>query len=106
MTEDDLVEYVRDNYGPGDVFDGPDLEDWADHNNTLYEKCADCHLFVEPNGAADDDPTLAPFVHLHRGDAADEALDASHEARPSGMRTNLAVWRAYGPEPMRARFTD
>ena len=72
----------------------------------LYEKCADCHLFVEPN---DVDPiegwTLAPYVHLHRGDAADEAIEETHEAKPSGMKANVATWKAYGPIAMRQRFT-
>ncbi len=78
----------------------------ADH---LYEKCADCHLFVERNDSLDGaDPkyaaTLAPYVHLHRGDEADEILDESHEARPSGHLANLSTWRAYGPYAMRVRF--
>jgi len=75
----------------------------------FYEKCADCHLFVEPNAAVSDFDTsegIAPFDHLHRGDEADEALVWSHEARPSGMRANLATWRAYGPPEMRLRFDD
>lgn len=75
----------------------------------LYEKCADCHLFVEVNAAAEDfDPSenIQPFDHLHRGTPEDEALDSSHEPRPSGMKATLATWRAYGPEAMRARFTD
>jgi len=69
----------------------------------LYEKCSDCHLFVEPNYATPREG-VAPYVHLHRGDEADEALDESHEARPSGMFANLAAWRAYGPQAMRLRF--
>lgn len=83
-----------------------------DHETSLYEKCADCHLFVEPNESAFDSdgnritaPEIAGYVHLHRGDDADEALDESHEARPSGMKATLSTWRVYGPEAMRERFT-
>jgi hypothetical protein len=80
--------------------------------DTLYEKCADCHLFVEPNdveahwelGARESD--IAPYIHLHRGDEADEAIDESHEATPSGMKANLATWKAYGPLAMKRRFTS
>lgn len=74
----------------------------------LYEKCADCHLFVEPNdvepieGMSD----IAPYIHLHRGDEADEALDETHEAKPSGMKANIATWKAYGPQAMKERFTS
>lgn len=85
----------------------PYIED--DLAEPLYEKCAECHLFVEPNSSHDSaDPeyaaTLAEYVHLHRGDKADDELDASHEARPSGEIANLTQWRMYGPEAMRARF--
>lgn len=66
----------------------------------LYEKCQHCHLFVEP-----DDMDDTAFVHLHRGDPADEALDVSHQPAPSGRRANLATWQTYGPLPMRERFT-
>ena len=69
----------------------------------LYEKCARCHLFVEDNQPEFD--RVASYVHLHRGDDADESIDASHEATASGMVATLATWRAYGPEAMRARFT-
>lgn len=73
----------------------------------LYEKCADCHLFVEPNEALGEAQSgIALFIHLHRGDEADEALDESHEAKPSGMKATLATWRAYGPPKMRERFTS
>lgn len=69
----------------------------------LAEKCADCHLFVEPNQATGND--IAPYVHLHRGDEADDAIDGSHEAKPSGMKATISTWRAFGPAAMRARFT-
>lgn len=71
--------------------------------DTLYEKCAECHLFVEPN----DQPLgqgFALYIHLHRGDEADEALDETHEALPSGQKANLATWKAWGPQAMRERF--
>lgn len=68
---------------------------------TLYEKCAECHLFVEPN---DQGPEFAQFIHLHRGDYADERLDETHEARPSGLKATLDTWQVYGPSAMRERF--
>jgi len=73
-----------------------------------YEKCAHCHLFVTPNDEADRYPEMgfAEWDHLHRGDAADEALDASHEPTPSGEVHALAWWREHGPAAMRARFDD
>ena len=71
----------------------------------VYTKCEDCHLFVEPN--SDDegvaDYGLAPYVHLHRGTPDDEALDATHNARP-GEAASLDFWKKYGPYAMRARF--
>lgn len=124
-------------------------------DDVLYEKCAGCHQFVEPNDTLpahlcrrchrpvllitdtrgtgwhhEGDESLmcesrrwrasptteqlqaplalpvAGWCHLHRGDTDDEALDASHEPRPSGMRATLSTWRAYGPAPMRARFGE
>ena len=72
-------------------------------DESLYERCAHCHLFVEDNQPEAD--WVAPYAHLHRGDDADEAIDASHQATPSGMVATLATWRTYGPEAMRARFT-
>ena len=68
-----------------------------------YEKCAHCHLFIEEN-EAHGDPVIAEYVHLHRGDTADEALDASHEARPSGQIKTLDDWERTGPPEMIARF--
>lgn len=67
-----------------------------------YEKCAECHLFVEPNGS--DGGDVAEYVHLTRGDSADDALDYSHTARPSGAIAPLDYWREHGPAAMRARF--
>ena len=68
-----------------------------------YEKCAACHLFVERNYV--DGPGIAEYVHLHRDDEADRAVDESHEARPSGEIKPLSYWRKHGPEAMRRRFT-
>ena len=70
-----------------------------------YEKCADCHLFIEENDTGGD-ASLAEYVHLHRGDEADDALDASHEARPSGQIKTLDTWKRTGPPEMIARFKD
>lgn len=70
-----------------------------------YEKCVECHLFVEENYTGGN-PTIAAFVHLHRGDEADEALDATHEAKPSGQVETLTTWERIGPPEMIARFTD
>ena len=72
--------------------------------DTLYEKCRDCHLFVDENYAHEPGSEIAPFVHLARGNAADEKLDADHEPVPSGMKANLATWRVFGPVAMRERF--
>ena len=69
----------------------------------LYRKCASCHLFVAENHASG--PDLAAWLHLHRGDDADE-LDESHPAEPGSPALPLAYWRRYGPPAMRARFTD
>lgn len=77
----------------------------------MYTKCAHCHLFVEENYSAySSDGTVhteyAAYVHLHRGDAADEELDGTHDAEPSGESHPLDYWRVHGPDAMRARFTD
>lgn len=71
------------------------------NEDEMYEKCADCHLFVEVNETTPQEG-VALFMHLAR--EGDEELEASHEPRPSGMRANLTAWRAYGPPAMRARF--
>lgn len=71
----------------------------------LYQKCRDCHLFVEPNDV-DVEDGIAPYVHLHRGDDADEAIEESHQAQPSGLLATLDVWKQFGPPAMRVRFTD
>lgn len=77
---------------------------------TLYEKCAGCHLFIQENseygGINYNRDDIAEHVHLHRGTPEDEDLDGSHEARPSGQKATLAVWKQFGPQEMRQRFTD
>jgi hypothetical protein len=72
----------------------------------LYEKCAHCHLFIEANYDPDDTTGLAEYIHLHRGDEADEQIDDTHAATPSGEVATLAAWKKYGPPEMRARFID
>ena len=80
--------------------------------NHLYEKCLVCHLFVEANAAYAAYPAggigitgIARYMHLCNDDyPEDEALDASHEPQPSGVRLPLAVWRVYGSAHLRARF--
>lgn len=70
----------------------------------LAHKCRDCHLFIEANDPRDVAGGCAEYVHLHRGDDADEAIDATHEAKPSYLLATVATWEAYGPPAMRARF--
>jgi hypothetical protein len=80
-----------------------------DLSQYLYEKCKHCHLFVEPNSSFVDSTAqypIAEYVHLHRGDEADEALDSTHEARPSGLKANLLTWMEFGPAAMQRRFVE
>jgi len=70
----------------------------------VYEKCANCHLFVEENSAFDGGEIIAPFIHLARGDDDDEAIENDHDATPSGQKRTRAWWRKNGPLPLRARF--
>lgn len=79
----------------------------AAHDGPEYTLCAvgGCPFFVERNTDADDaDPAfpLAAYLHLTRGDAADDARE-DHEAVPGESHT-LAWWRAHGPERVRERF--
>lgn len=46
----------------------------------------------------------AEYIHLHRGDDADEAIEATHEAKPSGMLATHETWLRFGPPAMRARY--
>lgn len=74
--------------------------------DTLYTLCevTDCPFFVEENPSYGDYPGLAEYVHLTRGDEADDARD-DHDAVP-GMTASLAHWQASGPERVRERFTE
>jgi hypothetical protein len=92
-VEDDVLDE------PEAVYDGtvnPDVP--------LYERCAECHLFVEPNDSYEPGLGIAEYLHLHRGNREDELLDETHEAKPSGERRDLAYWKQHGPHAMRARF--
>lgn len=78
------------------------LLDWVDAS-TLVEKCMHCHLFVEANDDDDVEQGAADYVHLTRGDEADERFE-DHEAKPSGLIATLDTWRIFGPSAMRERF--
>lgn len=100
-------------YWRGHVLERAGVPEWPDDDDQvagpagpLYEKCAHCHLFIEANDDAVDDPTLAAYLHLSRGDEADEAIESTHDAAPSGDRRTIADWKQSGPAAMRARFTD
>lgn len=72
-----------------------------------YEKCTECHLFVEKNPSYEDstpDFPIAEYLHLHRGDENDNLIDESHEPKPSGMIHDLDYWKKFGPEEMKERF--
>ncbi len=71
---------------------------------TVFTQCASCHLFVEPNHGAD--PDEAQWVHLSRGDDADEKVESTHDAEPGAESHPLDWWRVHGPAAMRARFTN
>lgn len=97
----------------GNKVDGEGREYFHDDTEPLHRKCAHCHLFVEeqdPRDLADaaaDGVPLARYIHSHRGDDADEALDESHEAEPEpGPGAPLTWWKLFGPAQMRSRFID
>ncbi len=69
-----------------------------------YTQCRGCHLFVEPNHGSD--PHEAQWIHLSRGDDADEKIENTHDAGPGAESHPLDWWRANGPAAMRARFTN
>jgi hypothetical protein len=96
----ELLERFRD-----DLDD--DEDDFAatppSREHEVYAKCKHCHLFVDENDGHGEG--VAKYIHLHRGDDADEAIDASHEPEP-GETATLAWWRINGPAEMRARFTN
>lgn len=78
-------------------------ESLLDLNQYEYEKCAHCHLFVEPVDEADAlDRNF--FMHLARGDDDDNAIESDHDAMPSGEKNTLVWWKYNGPLAMRARF--
>lgn len=80
------------------------LKDASYRTETYYEKCRDCHLFVDPNSAYEPGSDIAEFIHLARGNAADDAIEETHDAVPSGMRANIPTWQVFGPVAMRERF--
>lgn len=65
-----------------------------------YEMCAHCDHFVAPNVAAEDDPTLALYVHLEDGDQ-----EFDHDAEPSGEIRTLDEWRTGRPD-LFVKFRD
>lgn len=73
-------------------------------NAPEYEKCADCHLFVDDNPSHEPGDGLAPYVHLMGGCDFCVATDETHEARPGGGSHSLAWWKEHGPALMRIRF--
>ena len=82
------------------------MPEWDEHgysDGTHAQKCAHCHLFIEPNDVEDADG-IAPYVHLTRGDEADDLIESTHDAEPSGEIHPLEWWKEYGPAEMRARF--
>jgi hypothetical protein len=90
-------------YGSADIAEEV-VEIHADNiEHEVYAKCKHCHLFVDENDGHGEG--VAKYIHLHRGDDADEAIDASHEPEP-GETATLAWWRINGPAEMRARFTN
>lgn len=100
----DLHEQMRD------VNENPNLlalREFLPYNavgsQVLYEKCLHCHLFVEPNDAWVPDQKIMPYIHLSRGNDADERFE-DHEPAPSGMLANLTAWQVFGPSAMRERF--
>lgn len=71
-----------------------------------YEKCRDCHLFIDVNDVEYDDDTLAAYVHLFGECDLCVETDESHEARPGGGRGTLDYWKANGPDLMKVRFVE
>lgn len=75
--------------------------------SVTYEKCRDCHLFIDRNDSEEDgDFEIAPFVHLYGECDLCVATDESHDATPGGGRGTIEWWKANGPELMQARFDD
>lgn len=63
-----------------------------------------CPFFIERNSDHDEDPTLAEYIHLTRGNDADDLLE-DHDAIPGDTHT-LDWWMEHGPFRVRERFTD
>jgi hypothetical protein len=77
----------------------------ADYSGDSHaEKCKHCHLFIEPNEYDPEYPDLARYIHLTRGDDADEEIDGDHNAEPSGEIHTIDWWLDNGPTMMRLRF--
>jgi hypothetical protein len=77
--------------------------------NNLYTLCAveGCPFFVDDNSAYQDSTPefpIAPYIHLTRGDAADDARD-DHEPVP-GETHELDWWKEHGPDRVRERFIE
>lgn len=72
----------------------------------MYEKCNHCHLFIERNDDEAIADGCAEWVHNHRGDDADEAVENTHEAKSSGEIAAIDTWQKFGPIAMRYRFVD
>jgi hypothetical protein len=64
-----------------------------------------CPFFIEENYSHIESPEAgySKYVHLHRGDEADEAMD-DHEPLP-GECLSLDQWKTEGPLRVRERFT-
>lgn len=79
----------------------------SQNNAPLYEKCQHCHLFIEENHVEPGNPHgLALYIHLHRGDEADEAIIETHDAEPSGQIATIEAWKQFGPVEMLKRFWE
>jgi hypothetical protein len=106
---DDVIDYVNAlteitgdaKFVPEKYVPEPEYILCAGHN----EDGKPCPLFVEVNDDHEDDPdNIAPWIHLSRGDDADEAWE-DHEAVPGESHT-LDWWKSSGPERVRERFID
>lgn len=58
----------------------------------LYEKCAHCWHFIEPNYDWDEDHSLAEYLHLDNGEK-----EHDHDAEPSGDIRTLDEWKRVQP---------
>lgn len=110
---DNLARIIRDSVDDADatreeweaaldqVFIEPDYILCAGHT----EEGVPCPFFVEVNSNHElDGDNIAPWIHLTRGDEADESLD-DHEAVPGEVHP-LSYWREHGPERVKERFVN